>query len=373
MKKIFRFCFRIILVLSMAIFTVISFVKISDNKDIPALLGIIIYILLLSITIVMGILLLSHPMVKLSFRKKVKIKKSEKTLEFEQICNSLMTEYGSFLESFRKKGIFFITLIIIGLIIVFLISLLKLNFNVLIILGIILIVPPVTLYVNNKIKFKYAFKKLIMPASIRYIEPKLQYYPDGSEDMITKYNSIFPDDEDYNGIESTDYIYGKMNNIPLEICKISLVNYSEKTGENINTIQTLLFTHNKINFSIPNILKITPNNLFYSYNKNRVEMDSKEFEKYFDIFSNSEILAMQILTHDVMEELIYFHLKFDCNFEIIIENNDIFITFKTGDIFNPKIFTNVTDSDFLWTYYTILNFITNLCVKINKSLEETEI
>lgn len=373
MKKILRVFFRIIIVMSMVVFTIMTLINISKNKEIPSVFGIIIYLTLISITIVLSIILLSNPTRKISFRKKVKINKNKKTLEFQEICNNLMIEYGESLDSYRKKGILFIIFVICGLILTFLLSLLKLNFKVVFILGGVITILPVTLYLINKKRYKDEFKRKIMPIIIKEIDQNLQYSPEGNNNMINQYNLLFPNNDDYNSVESTDYIYGKKNNVPLEICKISLANYSENSGEKINILQTFLFTHNKLDFSVSNKFTIKPNNLINRIKNKKVEMDSNEFEKYFDVFSDSDMLAMQILTHDVMEELIYFRMKFGCKFEIVINNDDIYIKFNTGEVFMPKVFTKITDSDFLWTYYTILNFITNLCVRINKALEGTAI
>ena len=64
-------------------------------------------------------------------------------------------------------------------------------------------------------------------------------------------------------------------------------------------------------------------------------MDSKEFEKYFDVYSNSDIITMEILTHDIMEELVQFYDKYKIKFEIVIKNYNIYIRFDTGAVFEP--------------------------------------
>ena len=195
MKKILRVFFRIIIVMSMFVFTIMTLVNISKNKEIPSILGIIIYLTLISITIVISIILLSNPTIKISFRKKVKINKNKKTLEFQEICNNLIMEYGESLDSYRKKGILFIIFVICGLIITFLLSLLKLNFKVLLILGGIISLPLVALYLINKKKYKDEFKRKIMPIIIKEIDPNLQYSPEGNDNMINQYNFLFPNDE----------------------------------------------------------------------------------------------------------------------------------------------------------------------------------
>ena len=62
-------------------------------------------------------------------------------------------------------------------------------------------------------------------------------------------------------------------------------------------------------------------------------MDSEEFEKIFDVFSKDKILAMQILTADVMESLIKFKNKYDIDFEIVLMNNNIYLRFFVSNMF----------------------------------------
>ena len=106
---------------------------------------------------------------------------------------------------------------------------------------------------------------------------------------------------------------------------------------------------------------------------NIVEMDSSEFEKYFDVYSNSNILSMEILTHDIMEELVNFYVKYKIKFEIVIKNNNIYIRFDTGSMFEPNILRKSNDINTLWVYYSILNFVTNFSFKINKLLKDVEV
>ena len=102
-------------------------------------------------------------------------------------------------------------------------------------------------------------------------------------------------------------------------------------------------------------------------------MDSKEFEKYFDVYSDSNILAMEILTHDIMEELVQFYNTYRIEFEIVIKNNNIYIRFNTGVMFEPNILKKSNDMNTLWIYYNVLKFITNVTIKINKLLKDLDV
>ena len=374
MKKILRVIFRISIVILMMFFSIMITVKIGENKNLPNIITIIIPIFLMSITIILGITLLSNPTVKLSFKKKTRIKKGKKNKDFVQLCENIKSECES-LNIYRKKAIIYLLLITLSCILIFLIPIINkqaLSITVFIILA--LIISVIGFYKKNLDEFKNEFKKAIIKKIVYYICPKLQYQYDGNSNMFETYSSIFPKNDEYNGFETSDYIYGEMNGIHFQICKISLLNfYGEKSDRELHSLDTFLFSQNELNFSSPSIIILKPNNYFYTYNTERIQMDDEEFEKYFDVFSDSDMITMQILTHDVMEELVSFYTQYRCKFEIIIKDNKLFIKFLTGDVFNPKVLKKITDSDLLWTYYTILNFVTRLCIKINNSFEGTEI
>ena len=85
-------------------------------------------------------------------------------------------------------------------------------------------------------------------------------------------------------------------------------------------------------------------------------MDSKEFEKYFDVYSNSDIITMEILTHYIMGELVQFYDKYKIKFEIVIKNYNIYIRFNTGAVFELNILKKSNDINTLWVYYNILKY-----------------
>lgn len=47
---------------------------------------------------------------------------------------------------------------------------------------------------------------------------------------------------------------------------------------------------------------------------------------------------MQILTHDIMEDMVQFYNNCGINFEIVIRENRIYIRYNIGDIFEGKVF-----------------------------------
>lgn len=108
-------------------------------------------------------------------------------------------------------------------------------------------------------------------------------------------------------------------------------------------------------------------------NQKRIEMDSTEFEKYFEVHADDKIQAMQVLTSDIMEEMIDFIKKSKIRFELTINHNQLFIRFKTGDIFEGNVFRSSVNFDTLKKMFDIINFTFDITRKLIKVTEETAI
>ena len=70
--------------------------------------------------------------------------------------------------------------------------------------------------------------------------------------------------------------------------------------------------------------------------KNKIEMDSHEFEERFEVFSNNGVKAMQILTADIMQDLINLYDK--TNFDFAIINNKLYFKINTPELFELDTF-----------------------------------
>lgn len=98
--------------------------------------------------------------------------------------------------------------------------------------------------------------------------------------------------------------------------------------------------------------------------KNKI--DSTEFEKIFDVYSNSQIISLQILTHEVIEMILDFYNEFKVNFEITIKEKFIYIRFSTYDMFEVPFSNKYSlDKDTLYKYYRTLDFTLSLSTKLS--------
>ncbi len=312
----------------------------------------------------------------------IKIRKTPASSEFKEIYNYIISEYAEELEGNRKKLkksiiICCILFIISTLIYIFLIkkmnkSLSKGSRTV----GLIFI--PAGMYYIFKYKKYNAiyvenYKNNVIKNFVEYINHNLHYDQYGGDNLLDSYiKAEFMDDE-FNSFITDDYIEGYIEDETyIKMCNISLENTNDK-GEFLDMIYEGIFSVTQLNIHIPNEIRIIKNKYIKKDNYKKVQMDSKEFEKYFDVYSTSDILSMEILTHDIMEELVQFYEKYKIKYEIIIKDNNIYIRFDTGVMFEPNILKKSNDVNTLWIYYNILIFTINLTTKINKLLKDIEI
>ena len=121
--------------------------------------------------------------------------------------------------------------------------------------------------------------------------------------------------------------------------------------------------------SLGSNLKIASNSIIGK--KDKIEMDSQEFEKYFDVSSTNRVKGMEILTPDVMEILMHYRKVLNENFDIYIYENIMYIRLHIGKMFESKVYTDVSiDKSLVKKYYDILDFTYNLANEMINLIEK---
>ena len=234
-------------------------------------------------------------------------------------------------------------------------------------------------FINYKYKKTYTstYKNEIISNFIKLLNDKLIYKPDfsASQQIQRDYIEANFENRNFNRFYQDDYIEGNLDtDISVKMVDVHLQNVTG-SGKNRHTEEIFqgIFGLTKCSKDINTYIKISKNKIKLFDNNSRVEMDSQEFEKYFDIYSEDKILAMRILTADTMEYLINFYEKYKLEFEIVFRNDKIYLRFFTGPMFEPKVFGNSMDKELLFIYYSILDFVLQVTKKVNKTLQEIEI
>lgn len=104
-------------------------------------------------------------------------------------------------------------------------------------------------------------------------------------------------------------------------------------------------------------------------NVEKLELDSDKFEKEFNIYTDNKIIAMQVLTSDVMEMLANINEKYGMYYNIVIKEKKLYISFGVGSIFSA-CFLN---KEKIFLDYSILNYIIDVISIVNRAINSVNI
>lgn len=237
---------------------------------------------------------------------------------------------------------------------------------------------------SRMFQYKYDFKTNVVKALLDSFEENISYSPYQGIGA-SSYNAA--EFEQYDRYISEDLMQGVLKNN----CKFSMAEVLTEyatTDKNGNTNYHTLFcgimseveTPKPFNASLYLRKDRKDKNIFarafrtkLPFDNLRVELDSQEFEKMFDVYCSDKIIAMQLLTADIMQLLIEFQNEMNMEYELTIKNNLIYIRFMSGEMFETaNVIKYSLDKSTLYKYYRMLDFIFTLTDKLVKLIKNTE-
>lgn len=265
-----------------------------------------------------------------------------------------------------------IVFIIIGALIIFTSVMTNMYFLLIIAL---FIFGFVFLLINLSKKNK-EYKETVIKSFVHNFDNNLQYNLYGS---ITRQMYNYAEFEGYDTFSSEDSIQGNLDGIvPINMSNVRTEIRS--TDSDGNTTYTTVFSGLFAEITLSKPLNF---NLFIHSDKglfgkmfsgaDKLNMDSQEFEKIFDVRASDKIKAMQILTSDVMADLIDFKNTTKNRFEITIKGNKLYFRYHCGDLFERAIFKDNLDFKTLESYFKYLNFTCEVSKKLYNLINETDI
>lgn len=233
------------------------------------------------------------------------------------------------------------------------------------------------IFSKNIGKYYILFKNTIIKDLLSYFYTNLNYLPQNILNQNTYNEGNYK--EYYNRYRSDDYMTGKIEDkYDIEMANIltqKVERHTDSQGRSRTTTTTIfsgLFAKITLDKSIKTNLRIQRNSSVFG--KSKLNMDSQEFEKYFDVLSENQIIGMQLLTSDVMQKLTDFYNTLNYRFDIVINNNIIYLRFHSGPMFETGSFKEGSiPKDTLNKYYNILNFINDLTHELIDTINSTEI
>lgn len=291
---------------------------------------------------------------------------------FNEIYENVYREFNTPLEYARSKTvkrltIFIFVIVAIGAIL----SVITKSF--VFIYGTFIIVILYIAFSGNRKKYNKLFKEKVIKTFVKEYSTSLEYLPNKGIESFTYIKGEFEMPDKF---FSEDLIIGTLedgNKISMSEVKSEIETRDSDGNTDYSIAFHGLFAEIKLNKTILTNIKIRRDTFELIKQKNKVEMDSSEFEEKFNVYSADPIITMQLLTSDVMQMLLDFKKQNKFTPEITIKENYMYIRVCTGEVFEAKVFKKALDYDTLLKYYNIINFTLELTEKILKNIKETEI
>jgi len=298
---------------------------------------------------------------------------------FREIYEEVLIESKDKLEKLRKGCLYRILggigcAIVCGLIGIYLKNEMLCNISILlsVVVTSIMLIGPLS-------KYKSTYKEAVVKKFIELYNPNLKYFYNEGISSSTYRNAQF---EGFDRYHTEDLIAGEIDGMYMKIAEVHTERretYRDSDGHTRTRYVTIfhgLFGTCEINNTYGGVLKIRTDpgvfgRLFQG--KKRIEMDSSEFEKYFEVKADDKIQAMQILTSDVMDLMVEFVKESKIGFEFTINHNEFYIRFRTGGMFEGSIFKSAVDFDVLKKVYDVINFTFDITKAIAKTINETQL
>ncbi len=245
---------------------------------------------------------------------------------------------------------------------------------------VILVKDNTRMKVLKKDSYSSVFKEKIIKPIIQNIHPECEYiwyrgmdryeYRKGEWESFDLYDS---EDQIIAPIEIAGY-----EDVKSELVMSEVHTQNEHTDSDGDTHRTTLFHglagYIKLPKNIGTYIKVKRDAIkFFGGSKQRLNMDMSEFEKIFDVEAGDKIKAMQILTADVMTEMINMIQTTKVKFEFYINHDMMYVRFHTGELFEPSIFGKSMQFDMLKKYVDITENVIKIAEAICNKIMSVEV
>jgi hypothetical protein len=226
-----------------------------------------------------------------------------------------------------------------------------------------------------ELKMRKDFKINIMRPVIDFINPGLIYEPDRHITLKSFKDSGLIDDKDFD-FTGDDLIRGKIGLTSFVLSEINCIKHSRKRHLYTQIFHGLCFIADFSKKFKTSVYVIPENPLIINYvrksgtlSTHPMIMDDPEFNNIFHVYGVDEIETRYILSNSLMERIKNYYHSHECELYLSFRNNRIYILISyTRDLFEPKLFSSMSDYSFIEDYYRDLRTGLDLVNDLNLNL-----
>ena len=221
------------------------------------------------------------------------------------------------------------------------------------------------LYSTGNKNYGKIYKETVIEQLIKSYNERFYYDPQMGIAKIDY--SLAQFDEKYDIYESEDRIFGRFDkgdNFQLsEVAILELKKSKDSKGRTVTTKKQVfrgMYGIVRLERNTLSTIHITSTNPKNRFIKHRVEVDSSEFEQYYDCLTRDRIDAMRIFTPDLIEKYVDLVRDNKYGIELKIRDDMLFFRYKTNQVFEPPMYKSGLEKDFLKKNYRIIFYPLNI-------------
>lgn len=291
-------------------------------------------------------------------------------LVYKKICNTCEEK----LKSDRNKLNKFLLIVLVIALVLNLIFFFKVETKT-VVTGTLAITACIMLFLalQGREIYKKNYKNNVITALVKAYNSKFYY---DQKNGVTKYDYTMSNfDTSFNEFFSEDQIYGTLEDgskIRVSEIATALIQKTKNADGTVKEDRTETYRGMygviRMPHNITSRIYIANDSITKRYSENRIEIDSAEFEKYYDCMAEEKVRALRILTSDVIEKLNDIRRNSKFGFELKIEDDMIYFRYKCGQLFEPPTFRNGLDKDLIKRYYRYIYFPLEIVTKISENV-----
>lgn len=294
--------------------------------------------------------------------------------EFELVYKKICDTCEEKLKSDRNKINKFLLIVLVIALVLNLVFFLKVETKA-VVTGTLAITACIMLFLalQGREIYKKNYKNNVITALTKAYNSRFYYE---QKNGITKYDYTMSNfDTSFNEFFSEDQIYGTLENgtkIRVSEIATAIIQKTKNADGTIKEDRTETYRGMygvvKMPHNITSRIYIANDSITKRYSENRIELDSAEFEKYYDCMAEEKVRALRILTSDVIEKFNDIRRNSKFGFELKIEDDMIYFRYKCGQLFEPPTFRNGLDKDLIKRYYRYIYFPLEIVTKISENV-----
>lgn len=232
------------------------------------------------------------------------------------------------------------------------------------------------LAIKAETDYRKGFKELVIKRLIYLYNPEFIFHANAGVSKLEYTESFF--DGHFDRFYAEDLVQGKikdeydfkMSQVKTEVEEVKR-DSDGRTHVETHTLFSGLFGYVNIKDSMIMKMDITSNNFLNKYNKHRIEVDSGEFEKNYDMFSTDKVRTMEIFTSDIIEKFNKFEEETGYVMQIKVVPNKLYFRIACGEAFEAPVLKHALSYDYLYKNFNMIDFPISIITQMIENALDT--